>query len=441
MVLRPLDIGAEIRFARTSAARACGHAITAATCAAARWPGARLAASARPKAATSDPPMGGALPRPRAAISDRLGATASARLRHRRAGGSRKAPLGAMLVRGRATASGRATLVDRIALIRASALLKVDSGRAVHGNSISPTESRARRPRGGCGLRTGRTVTTAPVRDRIAARGQPRRWMVHRKPGAARLPRARRAPALMRRLARLDPSRDKGPIVATMTRPLLRPSSRVGPPRAMTRPGSSSVTLSIQSFCIARLSGGSLKETAMNTRTLLASLVLTVAAAGPAVAQVQDNGGPPDPAQMRQRMTDRMKEMLGVNDDEWKALQPKVEKIQQLRRDASPRGMMMFFGPGGPGGPGAPGGPGGPPPGFAPDNNGQPPSVVQQKMADLRETLNNKDAKPEEIKSRLAALRDARAQAKADLTKAQDELRDLLTARQESVMVMMGMLE
>jgi len=179
----------------------------------------------------------------------------------------------------------------------------------------------------------------------------------------------------------------------------------------------------------------------MNTRTLLASLVLTVAAAGPAVAQVQDNGGPPDPAQMRQRMTDRMKEMLGVNDDEWKALQPKVEKIQQLRRDASPRGMMMFFGPGGPGGPGAPGGPGGPPPGFAPDNNGQPPSVVQQKMADLRETLNNKDAKPEEIKSRLAALRDARAQAKADLTKAQDELRDLLTARQESVMVMMGMLE
>lgn len=188
----------------------------------------------------------------------------------------------------------------------------------------------------------------------------------------------------------------------------------------------------------------------MNTRTLLASLVITLAAvAVPAMGQAQDNGGPPDPAQMRQRFADRMKEMLGVNDDEWKALQPKIDKIQQLRRDASPRGMMMFFGPGpggaGGGGPGGPpggigGGRGGPPPGFGRDN-GQPPSAVQQAMNNLRETLDNKDAKPEDIKSRLQALRDARAAAKADLTKAQDELRDLLTARQESVLVMMGTLD
>lgn len=184
----------------------------------------------------------------------------------------------------------------------------------------------------------------------------------------------------------------------------------------------------------------------MPPRTLLRIVLLTMAAASPAFAQVQGPGGPggpPDFAQMRQRFLDRMKEMLGATDDEWKTLQPKIEKVQQLQRESSGmRGMFMMFGPG-PGGPppGGPGGPGGPPPGGPGFGGDQPPSPVMQKMQDLRTTLDNKDAKPEEIKAKLQALRDARAQAKADLTKAQDDLRDLLTTRQESVLVMMGILE
>jgi len=180
----------------------------------------------------------------------------------------------------------------------------------------------------------------------------------------------------------------------------------------------------------------------MPTRRLLGVLFLTMAAASPALAQVPGQGGPPDFAQMRQQFLDRMKEMLGASDDEWKALQPKIEKVQQLQRETSGmRGMfMMMFGPGGPGGPP----PGGPPPGAVirggPDG-AQPPSPIQQKMQDLRAVLDNKDSTPEEIKARLQALRDARAQAKADLAKAQDDLRDLLTTRQESVLVMMGMLD
>lgn len=190
----------------------------------------------------------------------------------------------------------------------------------------------------------------------------------------------------------------------------------------------------------------------MSKSAVFAASILLFLTGTTVTAQVPDGGGPPDPAQMRQRFADRMKEALGVSDDEWKALQPRIEKVQQLRRDASGRG----FGPGGaggpppgfgggPGGPQGQGGPGGPPPGAFGGPGGpqrdQSPSPVQQKVNELRETLDNKDAKPDEIKAKLVALRDARAKARADLAKAQDELRDLLTVRQESVMVMMGMLE
>ncbi len=172
-------------------------------------------------------------------------------------------------------------------------------------------------------------------------------------------------------------------------------------------------------------------------------------------------GGPPDPAEMRQRFSDRMKEMLGATDAEWKALQPAVDKVRQLQRDAGGRGPGM----GGPGGPGGRGGPdGGGPGGFGgpgarggPDGGGggpqdqgdrprgpdqdQPQSDVQQKLSDLRSALQDKDTSADQIKSKLAALRDARTKAKADLVKAQNNLRDMLTVRQEATMVMMNVLE
>ena len=41
----------------------------------------------------------------------------------------------------------------------------------------------------------------------------------------------------------------------------------------------------------------------------------------------------------------------------------------------------------------------------------------------------------------MAKLREARTKAREDLTKAQNELRELLTMKQEAALVMMGMLE
>src|SRR5438309_1235425 len=46
-----------------------------------------------------------------------------------------------------------------------------------------------------------------------------------------------------------------------------------------------------------------------------------------------------DPAQMRQRMEDMMKQQLGTNDDEWKIIQPKLQKVLEVQRDARGGGM------------------------------------------------------------------------------------------------------
>jgi len=189
----------------------------------------------------------------------------------------------------------------------------------------------------------------------------------------------------------------------------------------------------------------------MKALTLLASIVLTAGlSAVPAMAQQQPPDGPPDFAEMRQRMMDRMKEFVGASDEEWKTLQPKIEKVQQLQRDAYPRGggpMMFGGGPGGFAGPGGPGGrggfgggPGGPPPGFGGPGGGQP-SDVQQKVQELREALDNKDTSAEELKAKAQAVRDARAKAKAELATAQDDLKQAANERQQAALLSMGVLE
>jgi hypothetical protein len=170
----------------------------------------------------------------------------------------------------------------------------------------------------------------------------------------------------------------------------------------------------------------------MRLNILVAAVFLAMASlpafgqAQPNQPQGRGNRGNFDPQQARQRMEDRLKEQLGVSDDEWKALQPKVEKVMDAQRDAmGGRGMGR-------------GGRRGGDPNASPT---APTTPVQEKARELQSVLDNKDAKPEEIKSALSAYRDARTKARADLSKAQDELRELLTNRQESVLVMMGMLE
>jgi len=132
-----------------------------------------------------------------------------------------------------------------------------------------------------------------------------------------------------------------------------------------------------------------------------------------------------DPAQMRERMLGMVREQVGANDDEWQVLSPKIEAVMTSMRDARAGGMGGGRRGGGPGG--------------APDE--QPQSAVSNASRDLRTALENQDTNAETINAKLAALREARAKAQQDLTSAQKDLKELLTARQEAVLVSMGMLD
>ena len=119
--------------------------------------------------------------------------------------------------------------------------------------------------------------------------------------------------------------------------------------------------------------------TLFNARTIgalgsAASLLL-----GAVNLRAQD-GPPPsnfDPAQMRQRALERMREQFGVEDDsEWKAISERLEKVMQARRELGGGG-----GPGGMGFPGGRGGPGGPGREGGQDRALSPPSLVRKTQA------------------------------------------------------------
>lgn len=128
----------------------------------------------------------------------------------------------------------------------------------------------------------------------------------------------------------------------------------------------------------------------------------------------------------RQQFADRLKADLGVNDEELKALLPKIDKVQALSRDSRANPMTGRGGPGG----STRGG----------DTN-QPQSQAQQRYADLQKVIENKDASAAEIKTALTAYRDARNKAREELQKAQKELQEILTIRQEAVLVRLGVLD
>jgi hypothetical protein len=154
-------------------------------------------------------------------------------------------------------------------------------------------------------------------------------------------------------------------------------------------------------------------------------------------AQQRGGGGRDfDPAQMRERMMERYKEALGVeSDEEWKAIQPRVQKVTQARREVTAyqmRGMMGGFGGRRGGGNGDEAGQSERRRGF-----GQQPSPAAE---ELQKAVESK-ASAETIKAKLTTYREERKQKEAALDNAQDELRKVLSVRQEAAAVLAGLLD
>ena len=146
-------------------------------------------------------------------------------------------------------------------------------------------------------------------------------------------------------------------------------------------------------------------------------------------------GGEPDrgrgffsPDRFRQMMLDRLKDTLVVEDDAWTVMKPRLDTVMALSRETGGGGTSMrgLFGR------------------RRPDDTPEPDAespATERALRALEKTLENKEAKPEEIKAGLKALREARERAKDELIKAKDKLREILTQRQEAQLVLYGILD
>jgi hypothetical protein len=141
-------------------------------------------------------------------------------------------------------------------------------------------------------------------------------------------------------------------------------------------------------------------------------------------------GGGFDPSQLFQMIVDGQRESLSVtNDDEWKAISPRLLKVVQLQMQARTVGMGAMFG-------GMRGGGGGGVQRRMGGLGGEPDPAETA----LTTALENHASTPE-IKTALAKVRAVRQAKKDELLKAQSDLRDLLTPRQEALLVAGGMLD
>jgi Spy/CpxP family protein refolding chaperone len=154
----------------------------------------------------------------------------------------------------------------------------------------------------------------------------------------------------------------------------------------------------------------------------------------------------------QERMKAMLKQELGVSDEEWKIIEPRLTKVMTLSREGNTRQMGGMMGAGGPGGTGMA-------PPISPEMEsgrgmrGQRPvqegnsrpdiqqSDVQKAMDALRKTLEKEKPDTADIKAKLIVLREIREKARQELAKAQQELREILTIDQEAKLVLAGLLD
>lgn len=167
-------------------------------------------------------------------------------------------------------------------------------------------------------------------------------------------------------------------------------------------------------------------------------------------AQQRPTRGDFDPAQFRERMAQIFRERLEIkDDDEWKVIQPRLQKVIEARRETSSGGGAF----------GGRAGFGGRREGGREANQGRPDRADRGDRGDrnaregfrggtrpspeaeaLRAALDS-NASAEQLKAKLAQFREARKQKQAQLEQAQIELRKVLTSRQEALAVLNGYLD
>jgi len=140
-----------------------------------------------------------------------------------------------------------------------------------------------------------------------------------------------------------------------------------------------------------------------------------------------------DPAQFQQRIMDNIKDQLGfTNDTDWSAVQPLVQKVMDAQRDARGAGMGRMFGRGNRGGGGDQGG-GNNRRGFFGGTPSPEAEALQKAIDD--------NAPAGQIKDLLAKYQASQKDKQAKLAAAQDNLRAVLSVKQEAQATLLGLLQ
>ena len=145
------------------------------------------------------------------------------------------------------------------------------------------------------------------------------------------------------------------------------------------------------------------------------------------------NRGNFDPAQFQQRMLENVRTKLAfTNDAEWAAVQPIVQKIMDARMELMASGMgfgrMNRRSPEGGAGNAAPG------------SDARAGMAKPNPEADSLQKLIDDKVPVAEIKAALEKYRASRKDKEAKLAAAQEDLRNVLTVRQEAQAALLGLL-
>jgi hypothetical protein len=142
-------------------------------------------------------------------------------------------------------------------------------------------------------------------------------------------------------------------------------------------------------------------------------------------------GGNFDPAQMQQRMLQRVQDELGfTNDTEWSAVEPLVQKVMDARRDVGFGGMGRMFG-----GNRQRGGQNGD------QTNNRPRGIFGQQSpeAEALQKAIDDNAPAGQIKDLLAKYKASQQAKQAKLEAAQDNLKAVLNSKQEAQAYLLGL--
>jgi hypothetical protein len=125
--------------------------------------------------------------------------------------------------------------------------------------------------------------------------------------------------------------------------------------------------------------------------------------------------------QIQQRLLNSIREELGVtNDVEWSKIEPLIAKVQQGQMDSLMGGVRVMIGNRGGGFPGL----------------GEP-----DPEADALQSLIEANPSPKQVYEKLTSYRESRKRKADELARNRAQLRQVLTVRQEAILVLRGLLD